>query len=151
MGRTGLYILIVGGIFVILVAFYLIIEFNGAKHWRTTKGQILSSGQQYFSGIRNYGAGGYGINTKYAYMVDGIRYISDKIAFFYTNNYSFNEADKILQKYQPNMEVVVYYDPKKPINAVLKPFDTYGIFQCFFAGGLMLLLGWVGMRLGKGK
>ena len=50
-------------------------------------------------------------------------------------------ALKVMNKYRFHHDVIVYYDPKDPQQAVLQPGDTGEIFIPFIVGGLLVLFG----------
>jgi hypothetical protein len=77
-----------------------------------------------------------GIEIKYAYAVDGVEFISDRLWFG-----AGQQAEENLARYRPGQKVTVYYDPSHPSMAVLVPGPSY----VRLSGGIIALIGCIGM------
>lgn len=66
--------------------------------------------------------------VKYHYIVDGKKYVGDRINFTQTDAYKHAQgrrrAENILQNYPVGKKLKVYYDPKEPKESVLVAGDT---------------------------
>jgi hypothetical protein len=92
------------------------------RHWRTTPGTILSSDavklkkyDKWLSPSSYFRA-----STTYEYVVDGMRYVSDRIGFgegVFSNQRIFARRDA--GRFHPGMSVEVLYDPDNPASAIL--------------------------------
>lgn len=92
------------------------------RHWRTTPGTILSSDavklkqhQEWLNPKRTFRA-----STTYEYVVDGVRYVNDRIGFgdgIMSNQPIFARRDA--GRFHPGMSVEVLYDPDNPASAIL--------------------------------
>jgi len=92
------------------------------KHWRTTPGTILSSDavklkkyDEWLSPSSYFRA-----STTYEYVVDGVRYVSDRVGFGegnFSNQRIFARRDA--RRFHPGMPVEVLYDPDNPALAIL--------------------------------
>lgn len=119
---VAMFWLICGFIIFLLVLF--VVQLRGAKasrEWMQTKGIILESR------IRQSRKGGYRLDVRYRYTVQGEVYVG--------RNRGYGVVDvnfigrKFVNKYREGQGVTVYYCPEKPKRAVLEPGVHWGIFM----------------------
>ena len=92
------------------------------RHWRTTPGKILSSDAFKLKQPRELlnPRSTFRASTNYEYVVDGVRYVSDRIGFgegIMSNQQIFARRDA--GRFHPGMSVEVLYDPDNPASAIL--------------------------------
>lgn len=113
------------------------------RRWLKTSGTIISSEavrlDAHFDWLnpRRYFRG----RTVYEYVVDGVRYQSDRISFgdlHSTSNRHVAEDDA--DRFEPGRHVDVYYDPDVPSSAVLQPSSAWLSWWWFGSAAFVLLL-----------
>ena len=111
------------------------------RHWRTTSGTVVSSDAVKLAAEwlnpRNYFKG----RTVYEYVVDGIRYQSDRVGFddlAFSNSRLIAERDA--DRFGVGSSVQVHYDPDAPSSAVLHLGNPRFSRWCLGGAGLALLL-----------
>jgi hypothetical protein len=82
----------------------------------------------------------YEAEVEYSYTVNGMQYISKKIAVM-TANSNYGNAQAVVAKYPRQSRVTVYYDPANPADAVLEPGLSSGIYVVFGVSVLFALFG----------
>jgi tetratricopeptide (TPR) repeat protein len=131
----------------IAVVFYGIKELKKAmasKNWSTTVGKVISSEViRDTSGKRPI----YIPKVFYEYSVTGNKYSSNEVSIGHWDSSSPKGAQKIVNRYPTGKDVIVYYDPDNPEDAVLEPGTSIGdytliLFGAIFIGaGLLIILG----------
>lgn len=120
--------------------------------WPTTSGQIVLSGFRWEEGYKLTGPGvrapgvrgSHRLYIPYTYVVDGQRYYSDQIgppSFFVSlgqDTISEQNAERMVQQYPKGKEVVVYYNPLHPQQAVISVQIT-GSYIALAGAGLSFL------------
>ena len=91
------------------------------RKWPQVAGTITQSDM-----VRNSDPDGdpYSVSIQYEYMVNSVRYAGAQEIGSYVWKRS---AQSAIERYAVKSSVVVYYDPEKPTDAVLKPGYTTGI------------------------
>ncbi|MFA5261340.1 MAG: DUF3592 domain-containing protein [Candidatus Omnitrophota bacterium] len=120
---------------------------QASKSWPTTQGSVVSPEvtAHHSRSKKGHHRTTYGADVQYEYTVDGVKYSSHKISFgeYRTNN--SGQAQATVDHYPPQAQVVVYYNPDKPEEAVLEPGKTGGIVILFVVGGMFGLMGILGL------
>ncbi len=116
---------------------------KNSAFWRDTNGRILSAtiekSERQSSGHGNEFR--YTPKISYTYSVNDHEFISGRIKIM--NDYSSNSLEavqKIILKYRPGSEVIVYYDPANPKRAVLEKGVSTEIY-ILIAFSIIILLG----------
>jgi hypothetical protein len=115
-------ILFIAGLIDILIILYYWLKSIESKKWETTNGKILTSD---VSKMRDTNEGDsilYKPEICYSYNVFSEKYISNRIRILF-NYYSSSSlrSFKLTNKYPKDSNVVVFYNPNKPSEAVLEP------------------------------
>ena len=136
--RPLLSLMIGGVIFAAGIYFSDIPRMIASPGWPTTEGTIASNR---LMGVRFEEYDGdfytqYDAYIRYQYSVNGITYDSLSINSIETHGYPSSFASR----YPVGKDVVVYYNPKDPSEAVLEPgfadiFKAFDVFSYFFFGG----------------
>ncbi len=90
--------------------------FFDASNYSKTNG-IITNSNIYHTGLR----GGWSFSIYYEYGVDDIKFTSSRVHFGYQTSSDKSYAQGYLVKYPVGNEVLVYYDPDHPDNAILEP------------------------------
>lgn len=85
--------------------------------WPTATGAILQSAQTYVQAGNN---SHYCADVTYQYDVNGTRYQSHRISLW-NSDLSYNDPAGFVSSHPVGSEAMVYYDPRRPANAVLVP------------------------------
>ncbi|MDM7948111.1 DUF3592 domain-containing protein [Hydrogenophaga sp.] len=115
-----------------------LIRQHSSKRWPTTIGEILESNIEEDSD-------GWAPHVRYAYAVERKHYTNDRLYFHLSNGSTERDARKHLSPYPVGKRVTVYYNPRKPEEAVLDRRMPlwWPIFWFFFA--LFMLVAGVAM------
>jgi len=127
---------------VVLGAYALFCVYKGyeSQKWPTTDGRIIYSRVAGSTRIIGRKA-----SVKYEYVVDGKRYISSLISYTW-KSVDYQAFMQILRDYPEGEEVIVYYNPHNPEEAVLKTDIARHIFWLFLFSALVILIGANGVR-----
>ncbi len=141
----SLFAVIGGGI--VYLGYLSYVKSQASKSWPTTQGSVVSSE---VTAHRSRSKKGhhrttYGANVRYEYTVNGVQYSSDKISFGEYRTHSRGPAQATVDRYPPGAEVVVYYNPDQPEEAVLEPGKMGGIMILFIVGGMFGVVGVLGL------
>lgn len=116
------------------------------ESWPTTNGQIISSEPTDTDGS-------YGFSINYAYQVDGVSYIGDKVSYLDFNTAYRPYSVAVLQKYPIGTKTTVHYDPTNPGKSVLQLEIDWGYLGfpllCFLMAIGGLVFGGFGARMAK--
>ncbi|MBD3271553.1 MAG: DUF3592 domain-containing protein [Elusimicrobia bacterium] len=138
----GLVLLAVG-ISLFLLGKHLIGKAKASTQWPSTTGIIVESSvtqsREYDSSRRKYYMR-YKPLINYEYTVDGKKYVGDKVSFGGTGT-SRASAYNLIDKYPTRAEVTVYYDPEKPLNAVLETGVSAITYIPFYLGLFVAICG----------
>ncbi len=112
-----------------------LIRQHASKRWATTRGEILESNIEEDSD-------GWAPHVRYAYDVERKHYVNDRLYFHLSNRSTERDARKHLSPYPVGKTVTVYYNPRKPEEAVLdRQMPLWlPLFWLFFAS-FMLVVG----------
>ena len=121
-----------------------------AKEWPTAQGKVISSEVDSHWSSHRTGATKtrqmmHSAKVLYEYTVEDNKYTSNKISFGDTSSSVRSDASKVVKKYRPKKEILVYYDPKNPKTAVLEPGKAGGLLVPFIAGSMFLFVGILGV------
>ena len=114
---------IVGCVFFLMNAIFLGIlvstqrKMNAVQSWSTTMGTVTSSYLERRRSSNNSGSTNYPV-VHYTYQVGGQAYQSSKIAP--GMEVGGTGAGKVVERYPMGAQVMVFYDPQKPSDAVLE-------------------------------
>jgi hypothetical protein len=93
--------------------------------WPYVRGTVVSSSYRAASlciwGIGIPGPGGYRLEVKYNYTIDGAEYVGNRISFTHGVIATKALAERTVGSYRSGEDVEVYYCPKRPSLSVLVP------------------------------
>ena len=131
------------GVFFLFAGLRAVSMRRASRSWPSASGQVTGSEIQVktFHFLTRMGGTSteYRPQIHYAYNVDGIPYQGAQITYG-SIDVSQPAAQAMLDKYPPGAEVAVYYNPKKPGEAVLEHADT-GVAWFAILGALAALIG----------
>lgn len=81
----------------------------------------------------------YSPNVKYEYVVDGVRYESDRVAFGGLQKHSEEEVRQVIEKAMPAGSLRVFYNPRRPQDAVLLNTEQSGVGGALVAGVVIII------------
>ena len=131
--------IIIGIIIFVLSIGYI---WNGivSSSWPNTQGRVLHTKVERVTSAGGGPRGGSGSSVsfkpivEYSYFVDREEYFGNCYAFGILNYKRAEDAQKIIDSFQYNSQITVYYCPSKPQKSVLKPGITKGaIYKCYFS------------------
>jgi hypothetical protein len=142
---VALIILIIGFV-VFSLAMISIFKSVLSKSWTTTIGKVIKS--EIYTSRDNDANAMYRPDIAFEYIVNGEKYMSDRLYYGVKIMSSGNwiNSRKLLEKYPVDKEIIVYYDPDRPIDSVIEPgihFSLGGFFIfsiCFIILGLVIYL-----------
>ena len=112
-------------------------KINAMKNWPSIKGTVISSAIEQRASNNNRNQVNYPV-VNYSYQVDGNIYQGDRIAPGYEVGGS--GAIKVIKKYPVGEQVIVFYNPQNPSEAVLerKAPAQAGMWSVFVILNIML-------------
>lgn len=114
----------IGGLLASILGFFLRRKLANSKTWPKTTGNIIRSSIKYDR--CNYQTVACP-DVAYEYTVEGVKYVSTQLALIEVNGSFAEPAESKAGKYSRGQIVDVYYNPKKPGDAVLSLQDpTHG-------------------------
>jgi hypothetical protein len=123
-------------------------ECEASKSWPSVRGTVVSSKIEehwrHSGGKHGRYRTVYDAKVRYSYPVNGFSYSSNRI-FFGDRRGSRQDAQKIVDRYSPNTQVLVYYNPAKPNAAVLEQRKENGIFAFLVTGPMLVILSLLGL------
>jgi hypothetical protein len=126
---------------------------NATAEWPSARGRIIGSEET--TGVVKIGRSWRAqrmADVRYAYVVNGQRYEGDGFRVLPMFHLGDETPQEIVARYPVGMTVAVYYDPKDPADALLKPEPAEGVrsfIRSFtFISGFLAFLGVV--MLGSG-
>ena len=123
----------------------LILEGMETKEWPEITGVVISSKGQRIDHDKER----YILEIEYEYTVDGKSYSSQRVSSS-NKMLTMSEKDELLEKYKPQSEVNVYYDPDNPRDSYLINGLDKGILILFIVCiGLVLFSGFNLRRLSR--
>ena len=119
----GIILFLFGAFLLFLFAQEWLMGF-ASVNWQTTQGKIISSKavvcRSKHSLVDNYVA-----DIIYEYSVSDVLYSSRNITYSMDSSVVYcGNAEKMMKQYPVGMSVLVYYEPEKPKNSVLRPGGT---------------------------
>ncbi|HOY09751.1 MAG TPA: DUF3592 domain-containing protein [Candidatus Omnitrophota bacterium] len=141
----SLFAAIGGGI--VYLGYLSYVKSRASQSWPAAQGAVVSSEVTAHRSRSRKGhhRTSYGADVRYEYSVNGVQYSSNKISFGEYRTHNRGPAQATVDRYPPQAEVVVYYNPDKPEEAVLEPGKTGGIVILFIVGGMFGLAGVLGL------
>jgi hypothetical protein len=142
--------LLAGGIGVLVGASLVITGIKSAR-WPKTRGCIISS-EVIDCYSNNHSRTIYTPRVTYTYSVNGREYRSHQVSAGDVGSSDKTQAEAVVRKYVPNMEVEVFYDPHGPDRAMLEPGFRIASLLILVVGGtfavasILGLLGIIGQR-----
>ncbi len=103
---------------------------NTSQSWQGTQGRVIASEiKKSTSNDSDYGQStSYEAVVRYMYSVAGKEYTGERVSFGVKNS-SEKLARETVARYPMDTSVTVYYDPKKPEQAVLEQASSSGWLQ----------------------
>lgn len=133
--KSGMLIIILASLAGLALTYFATnnaIDAHSTKSWPTTEGTIITSEVTRSSR--------YVPHIVYAYTLDTVEYISDKVGLTNYAQYKIESDAKVeADKYPVNTKVTVYYNPNKVDEAILKP-GIRGEHIFMFLLGLVIFL-----------
>lgn len=136
-----LFILI--GLVISYFTYSLLINSFESKNWPKKEGVILSS--EFVSSIDSDKKPIYTAEILYEYYIENIKYVGNSVTvggLTYTSNPNY--AQLLINKYQKNTKVEVFYNPKNPEQAVLEPGFNWLASLPFLIGIIFSFVGLIG-------
>lgn len=114
--------------------------------WPTTEGTILSTRIKRLVDVNSTAVEQDKFNyipvVQYSYTVDGATFTTDNIMYFEDESFGEREdAEAFIQRYQPDSQVMVYYNPANVEHALLEPGITWTTFVPLGFGVFGLIFG----------
>lgn len=110
--------------------------FWSSREWGVTSGVITDINVDPGCGRRGRS---FFLSLHYQYQVGTTNYKNYQVTFDTDRCYSQSEIDELKNQFHVGSQAPVYFDPRKPLNAVLnKKFSGYSVFISFFANLLLL-------------
>lgn len=107
--------------------------FIDSGNYHSTKGVVTKSSVG-FTGVH----GGWRFYIVYEYYEEGIKFTSDRVHFGYQTLSDNSYAQGYVDKYPVGKEILVYFDPDDPSNAVLEPeVKWFGLLNYIFSFTLL--------------
>jgi len=145
------------GIALLSVGILNIVKGSARNDWPTTRGEILTSEVQSRLETSDSSSGSgsrrrrkttttrvYWAEMKYSYLVEGVSFEGSRVDYGMESRSSKQtRADEIVALYPVGEEVLVYYDPSDPSEAVLEPGVGAGAFIFPLIGVLFTMIGLV--------
>jgi len=117
------------------VLYFYLIEL---KKWQTVPGEIMASEIKYKED--KDGDGGYGLHICYQYEVDSETHQSDQFTKNIRVRANASWHDEKRRKYPIGKKVTVFYNPKKPQDAIIeKQFDYETLYLALAIFGIIAL------------
>ena len=136
--------LVLGEFFGLCIIFYLLTKSYKARNWVQHKGLIISSNVEKLNDTgSNHTL--YRNKIRYKYIVDSKSYESNNIYFgwYFWQSFPFTTWN-INKKYHANDKIIIFYNPKKPSQAVIERNPHSIVFIPFFimliVAGVILLI-----------
>lgn len=136
----SMVLVLVGGLVIGMYGLWNVYWGYESQSWPTTEGVIIDS--RIAGSTRIIGRKAF---IKYDYYVDGERYISPLVSYTW-KCIDYEGSIQILREFPKDKNVVVYYNPDNPENAVLKTEISGRISWMFLFSVLTILIGIRGMQ-----
>jgi len=140
--RYFLAVFLLIGVYVVGTSVHAEFQSINARSWHHTEGNIQDS-SFLIAGSKP------GTSTQkviYSYVVNGVDYKNDRVAFGIGI-----ASDKQSLDYYKGQHVQVYYDPDNPIRSVLRPNDTHAIIFGSIVGFIFILFSILGYYVDRKK
>jgi len=142
----------IGGVAIAVYGIKVLGEIKQTSAWPSCAGVVVASGttvhvhsdmERPHDETRMYEP-----SIRYEYEVAGRKYTADRITYGKVAR-TGGWAATMLARYPVGEEVTVYYDPRDPKSAVLRPGDTAGIGILFSAAAMFIVVGSIFAWLGS--
>lgn len=119
-----------------------LIRSKQSKDWPTVSGIVKQSDVEYQSS--SDGPGTHHANVQYDFIINGITYSGDDVAYGDFGSSDSSHARKIVNRYPVGKEVKIYYLPEDPYECVLEPGTK---LQAWFLPGFGMIFFTVGTAM----
>jgi hypothetical protein len=140
LGFMVLFVLIGGGLS--YWGWNILQDARASTSWPTVQGGITSSEVTVSSDSE--GADSYSPEVTYRFQIDGQIFASSQIKFGENSYGSRRKAQEIVNQYPVGKQVMVYYEPERPTNAVLEPGVSAGSYLVLGLGLFFTAIGLIG-------
>mgnify|MGYP000506393548 CR=1 FL=1 len=148
MTGFGVVFIILGAV-VSILAIINIVKGIRSNDWPSVEGKLLSIGNHSIKGVLSerilgdeaYLMAGTKIKLSYKYNVEGIDYQGKRFSFADTTIRSASALRLILDEYQNNKTVNIYFQPENPSNSVLQRGIAISNFTALIPSLLFIALG----------
>ena len=160
---SGCFLKIAGPMFTLMgiaalsIGILNIVKGSASSDWPTTRGEVLTSEVQSRLETSDSSSGSgsrrrrkttttrvYWAEMKYSYVVEGVSFEEDRVDYgMESRSQKRTRADEIVALYPVGEEVLVYYDPSDPSEAVLEPGVGADAFLFPLIGLVLTLIGLV--------
>jgi uncharacterized protein DUF3592 len=97
--------------------------YGSAKMWRAaarSKTWPSVDGEMVETTVKHTGRFSWTPIITYKYHVHGVEYAGNRLAFDYFGSYSLREANELVERYEVQTPVKVFYDPEQPQESTLQ-------------------------------
>ncbi|MBC8392718.1 MAG: DUF3592 domain-containing protein [Deltaproteobacteria bacterium] len=135
-------ILIIGGAASLIKALNVNDNIRTAGKWPCVEGEIIKSELIVARFTHRKTGASYSPEIQYNYIVNDKQYTSDIIMFGGVTPGRYSKMYKrYIEQYPKGKIVKVYYNPTKPHDAVLNPFEEWGYKKYFLLGSFLIPCG----------
>lgn len=127
---------------------YIVVMGLLSKGWPLTVGKVLNSEVRTKSSRSRSGSTSYEPYVFYEYSVNGKKMQSGQLAFGGRLQVSEKRAQKVIENYPAGKNIPVYYNPKKPGQAVIISGNIPGAYVMLGIGLVFIALGVTGIIAG---
>jgi len=140
--RITIYLIISGALWVIggwviSMGYATVRDANASAAWPSVTGKVIAAEVQDQSDDTN---SAYSPHVTYRYAVDNHFFTRDTLQFGEDTYINIESAQRVLDGYPIGSEVTVYYDPKDPGRAALRPGTSDGSYLLLVIG-IFLIVG----------
>lgn len=141
--RNWMFLFIAAGIAVVIYGGWQLSRGISSYTWPSCEGKIITSKVTMSSShrLRDNKGISYYPDVDYEYVVDGKKYIGEKIFYGQYGSGMRDKIQKIADKYPAGKMVTVYYNPKNPGEAVLERGIRWSIFLALILGLIFVGVG----------
>ena len=121
-----------------------VVHADASSGWPSVAGEVRAASVEYETD--SDGAGTYRAEVLYAYEIEGVQQLANRVAFGDFGSSDPGRAQRIVNRYPEGSAVTVHYDPDEPSRAVLEPgvhgstWMLPGFGALFFTAGLLMAI-----------